>query len=55
MRPRHRQVDRDPGQGGNGRTETATLTFKVVDIFGNPLAGKQVNFTPSTAPSPSTS
>lgn len=33
------------GQGGNGRTETATLTFKVVDIFGNPLAGKQVNFT----------
>ena len=38
------------GQGGNGRTETATLTFKVVDIFGNPLAGKQVNFTTS-APS----
>jgi hypothetical protein len=36
------------GQGGNGRTETATLTFKVVDIFGNPLAGKQVDFTPST-------
>ena len=36
------------GQGGNGRTETATLTFKVVDIFGNPLAGKQVNFTSST-------
>jgi protocatechuate 3,4-dioxygenase beta subunit len=38
------------GQGGNGRTETATLTFKVVDIFGNPLAGKQVNFT-TAAPS----
>jgi hypothetical protein len=37
------------GQGGNGRTETATLTFKVVDIFGNPLAGKQVNFTASTS------
>ena len=37
------------GQGGNGRTETATLTFKVVDSFGNPLAGKQVNFTPSTS------
>jgi hypothetical protein len=37
------------GQGGNGRTETATLTFKVVDIFGNPLAGKQVNFAPSTS------
>jgi len=33
------------GQGGNGRTETATLTFKVVDDFGNPLAGKTVNFT----------
>lgn len=31
-------------QGGNGRTETATLTFKVVDTFGNPLAGRQVNF-----------
>jgi len=31
-------------QGGNGRTETASLTFKVVDIFGNPLAGRQVNF-----------
>ena len=42
------------GQGGNGRTETATLTFKVVDIFGNPLAGKQVNFTPAPAPSRST-
>ncbi|WP_198120510.1 Ig-like domain-containing protein [Massilia rhizosphaerae] len=38
------------GQGGNGRTETATLTFKVVDIFGNPLAGQQVNFS-TTAPS----
>ena len=36
------------GQGGNGRTETATLTFKVVDIFGNPLAGKQVNFSTTT-------
>lgn len=38
------------GQGGNGRTETATLTFKVVDIFGNPLAGQLVNFS-TTAPS----
>ena len=37
------------GQGGNGRTETATLTFKVVDNFGHPLAGKQVNFT-TTSP-----
>jgi len=32
------------GQGGNGRTETATLTFKVLDIYGNPLAGQTVNF-----------
>lgn len=37
------------GEGGNGRTETATLTFKVVDIFGNPLPGKQVNFSASTS------
>jgi len=36
------------GQGGNGRTETATLTYKVVDNTGAPLAGKQVNFTSST-------
>jgi hypothetical protein len=33
------------GQGGNGRAETATLTFKVVDINGNPLANQDVNFT----------
>lgn len=26
------------GEGGNGRTETAVLTFKIIDIFGNPLA-----------------
>lgn len=31
-------------EGGNGRTETAILTFKIIDIFGNPLAGRQVNF-----------
>jgi hypothetical protein len=37
------------GQGGNGRTETAILTFKVVDIFGNALAGKQVSFTTSSS------
>jgi len=37
------------GQGGNGRTETATLTFKVVDSFGNPLANKTVNFTTSSS------
>jgi hypothetical protein len=33
------------GNGGLGRTETATLTFKVVDIFGQPLAAQQVDFT----------
>jgi len=32
------------GQGGTGRTETATLTFKVLDVQGNPLANQQVNF-----------
>jgi protocatechuate 3,4-dioxygenase beta subunit len=32
------------GNGGLGRTETATLTFKVVDIFGQPLAAQQVDF-----------
>lgn len=36
------------GQGGLNRTETATLTFKVIDTFGNPLAGQTVNFTAST-------
>lgn len=33
------------GQGGNGRTETATLKFRVFDIFNRPLAGRKVNFT----------
>ncbi len=37
------------GQGGNGRTETATLTFRVVDTSGNPLSGKTVNFS-TTSP-----
>ncbi|MGB9110826.1 MAG: Ig-like domain-containing protein, partial [Telluria sp.] len=37
------------GQGGNGRTETATLTFRVVDTAGNPLGGKAVNFS-TTSP-----
>jgi hypothetical protein len=37
------------GQGGNGRTETATLVFRVVDTAGNPLAGKPVNFS-TTSP-----
>lgn len=32
------------GQGGNGRVETATLTFKVFDTFGNALAGRRVDF-----------
>lgn len=32
------------GQGGIGRTETATLKFKVFDIFNNPLPGKLVTF-----------
>jgi hypothetical protein len=32
------------GQGGNGRTETATLTFKLVDVNNNPLAGQAVDF-----------
>jgi hypothetical protein len=37
------------GQGGNGRTETASLTFKVLDVQGNPLANQQVNFVLVTA------
>ncbi|MGZ5201072.1 MAG: Ig-like domain-containing protein [Telluria sp.] len=36
------------GQGGNGRTETAALKFKVVDIFNHPLAGAAVDFSSST-------
>jgi hypothetical protein len=36
------------GQGGNGRTETASLRFRVVDIFNHPLAGATVDFEPST-------
>lgn len=32
------------GQGGILRTETATLKFKVFDIFGNALAGQLVSF-----------
>jgi hypothetical protein len=37
------------GQGGIARTETATLKFRVVDIFGLALAGKQVVFS-TTSP-----
>jgi hypothetical protein len=33
------------GQGGTGRSETATLTFRVVDVNGNPLANQAVSFT----------
>jgi hypothetical protein len=33
------------GAGGTGRTETATVTFKVVDQFGNALANQKVSFT----------
>jgi hypothetical protein len=32
------------GQGGINRTETATLKFKVFDIFGQPLPRRVVNF-----------
>jgi Bacterial Ig-like domain (group 1) len=32
------------GQGGNNRTETATLRFRVFDTFNKPLAGKEVQF-----------
>ncbi|CAN5250320.1 hypothetical protein BH11PSE11_BH11PSE11_33880 [soil metagenome] len=33
------------GSGGSGRTETAILTFLVLDTFGLPLPNQQVNFT----------
>lgn len=36
------------GQGALGRTETATLKFKVYDIFNNPLPRQGVRFTSST-------
>lgn len=36
------------GQGGFGRTETATLTFKVVDIFGKALPAQAVRFSTSS-------
>jgi len=37
------------GTGGAGRQETSIVTFKVLDTAGNPLAGKVVTFTLSTA------
>lgn len=36
------------GQGGIGRTETATLTFQAIDIFGKPLANVPVTFSTSS-------
>lgn len=32
------------GSGGNGRTETALITFTVVDQFGKPVANRKVTF-----------
>lgn len=32
------------GAGGNGRSESATVQFRVVDQFGNPLANQTVTF-----------
>lgn len=37
------------GQGGIARTETATLKFKVFDVFNGPLAGQSVSFS-TTSP-----
>jgi hypothetical protein len=36
------------GQGGLNRTETATLTFQAIDIFGKPLANVPVTFSVNT-------
>ncbi len=32
------------GSGGSGRSESATVKFRIVDQFGNPLANQQVTF-----------
>lgn len=37
------------GQGGNNRTETATLRFRVFDLFNRPLANKEVKFSAEPA------
>lgn len=37
------------GAGGNGRTETAVLTFQAFDTFGNPLPNQTVNFSVNPA------
>jgi hypothetical protein len=33
------------GAGGNGRVQTAVLTFEALDTFGNPLPNETMNFT----------
>lgn len=40
------------GAGGNGRTESATLTFKVVDASNAPIEGAKVNFSVNPSVSP---
>ena len=37
------------GTGGTGRSETARVTFRVVDIAGNPIGGTLVNFSLNTS------
>lgn len=37
------------GTGGSGRSETSTVTFKVVDAIGNPVQNIGVNFTLTTS------
>lgn len=37
------------GTGGAGRQESATITFKVLDRSGNPVAGQAVNFSLNTS------
>lgn len=37
------------GSGGNGRVETATLTFKALDTSGQPLANQSINFSVNPA------
>ncbi len=37
------------GTGGAGRQETSLVTFKVVDVAGNPIGGKLVSFTLNTS------
>ncbi len=37
------------GTGGAGRQETSLVSFRVVDVAGNPVGGRTVNFSLSTA------